>query len=152
MAIVSATAIKTNIERIAEAKDEIISAITEKGGTVADGAKIEDLPACIRAIPTGGSGGGETATFDIKMSYRANIATAGGIKDPTAGDFTDGDTLEFAVGELVVIYCPLNARYVTVEGEGFEQVTVIGANGAPVAWILKITETVGYFDISRYDD
>lgn len=67
----SITAIKTNLVRIANAKKEIISAITAKGGTVASGAKIEDLPACIRAIPM--IVGGETA--HLKISYSSSFLT-----------------------------------------------------------------------------
>ena len=103
MAIVSSTAIKTNINRIAEAKDEIISAITEKGGTVAIGAKIEDLPECIRAIPTGGgtSGGGETAY--LKIAYSAATATVIVVPGSYLTAREDMDEIECKVGDLVGI-------------------------------------------------
>ena len=72
----SITAIKTNLARISKAKTDIISAITAKGGTVASGAKIEDLPACIRAIPSGG--GGEAVEFVVKSSVNVIAFTKDG--------------------------------------------------------------------------
>ena len=61
------TEIKNNLVRISQTKTDIISAITAKGGIVASGAKIEDLPACIRAIPTGGGGGGGVALENVSV-------------------------------------------------------------------------------------
>lgn len=93
------TAIKTNLERISKAKTDIISAITAKGGTVASGAKIEDLPACIRAIPTGGSGG-ETAY--IKVGGQLSSTTVIILPGKTIGAATlTGDPIECKVGDLV---------------------------------------------------
>lgn len=95
----SITAIKTNLARISEAKTDIISAITEKGGTVADGAKIEDLPACIRAIPDGG--GGETAY--LKIAYSSSLLTYIVIPGRYIEASKDMDEIECKVGDLVGI-------------------------------------------------
>lgn len=95
----SITAIKTNLARIADAKTDIISAITEKGGKVASGAKIEDLPACIRAIPTGG--GGETAY--LKIAYSSSLLTYIVIPGRYIEASNDMDEIECKVGDLVGI-------------------------------------------------
>lgn len=93
------TEIKNNLVRISKAKTDIISAITAKGGTVASGAKIEDLPACIRAIPTGGSGG-ETAY--LKVGGRLTSATVIILPGKTISAATlTGDPIECKVGDLV---------------------------------------------------
>lgn len=95
----SITAIKTNLARIADAKTDIISAITEKGGKVASGAKIEDLPACIRAIPTGG--GGETAY--LKIAYSSSLLTYIVIPGRYIEASEDMEEIECKVGDLVGI-------------------------------------------------
>lgn len=104
--------IQTEITRINHAKTDIVSAITEKGGTVADGAKIEDLPACIRAIPAGG-GGGETAYLKVSSPVRAKavIILSGRTIDATE---PLEDEIECTVGDLAGIVCAYNYR-VTVE-------------------------------------
>lgn len=91
------TAIKTNLARISKAKTDIISAITAKGGTVASGAKIEDLPACIRAIPTGG--GGEAASLKIGDSpeFGKIIIHPGGTKTMKK----DMENIDCKVGDLI---------------------------------------------------
>ena len=99
MASITATEVKTNLDRIANAKNEIISAITEKGGTVADGAKIEDLPACIRAIPTGG--GGETAY--LKIAYSTGPLTYIVLPGRYIEASEDMEKIECKVGDLVGI-------------------------------------------------
>ena len=96
------TKIKTNLTRISKAKTDIISAITAKGGTVASGAKIEDLPACIRAIPTGGGGsGGEAVKFAVKSSANVVVSTKDGQTPVEAGG--DEVVLEVNVGDILVI-------------------------------------------------
>lgn len=89
--------IQTEITRINKAKTDIISAITAKGGTVASGAKIEDLPACIRAIPTGG--GGETASLKIGGSpeFGKIIIYPGGTKTMKE----DMEHIDCKVGDLI---------------------------------------------------
>lgn len=89
--------VQTEITRINKAKTDIISAITAKGGTVASGAKIEDLPACIRAIPTGG--GGETASLKIGDSpeFGRIIIYSGGTKTMKK----DMENIDCKVGDLI---------------------------------------------------
>ena len=108
----SITAIKTNLTRISKAKTDIISAITAKGGTVASGAKIEDLPACIRAIPTGG--GGETVEFVVKSSVNVIAFT----KDGQTPVEADGDevALKVNVGDMLVICTASQSNYFVVNG------------------------------------
>lgn len=48
--------IQSQIDRINNAKTGIISAISSKGVSVANGASIDDLPALVRSISQGGSG------------------------------------------------------------------------------------------------
>lgn len=49
--------ISSEIARIEAARDDAFDAIAAKGVTVPAGSTIDDLPALIRAIPTGGGGG-----------------------------------------------------------------------------------------------
>lgn len=114
----SITAIKTNLTRISKAKTDIISAITAKGGTVASGAKIEDLPACIRAIPTGG--GGEAVDFVVKSSVNVVAFT----KDRQTPVEADGDEVVLAVnvGDMLVICVASQRDYFEVEsGSGYKE-------------------------------
>lgn len=91
--------IQTEITRINKAKTDIVSAITAKGGTVASGAKIEDLPACIRAIPTAGSGG---KTAYVKVSGQITPVTVIILPGKTIGAAAlNGDPIECKVGDLV---------------------------------------------------
>ncbi len=46
--------VQGEIDRIQSGVDDIKAAITEMGGTVADGAKVDQLGAAVRAIPAGG--------------------------------------------------------------------------------------------------
>lgn len=106
------TAIKTNLARISKAKTDIISAITAKGGTVASGAKIEDLPACIRAIPTGG--GGEAVEFVVKSSVNVVAYTKDGQTPVEVGG--DDVVLTVNVGDMLVICVASQQDYFKVEG------------------------------------
>lgn len=106
------TAIKTNLARISKAKTDIISAITAKGGTVASGAKIEDLPACIRAIPTGG--GGEAVEFVVKSSVNVVAFTKDGQTSVEVGG--DDVVLTVNVGDMLVICVASQMDYFKVEG------------------------------------
>lgn len=109
------TKIKTNLTRISKAKTDIISAITAKGGTVASGAKIEDLPACIRAIPTGGGGsGGEAVKFAVKSSANVVVSTKDGQTPVEAGG--DEVVLEVNVGDILVISIEPPTSYFAPEG------------------------------------
>lgn len=106
------TAIKTNLARISKAKTDIISAITAKGGTVASGAKIEDLPACIRAIPSGG--GGEAVKFVVKSSVNV-VAFTKDVQTPVEAD-GDEVALEVNVGDMLVICVASQSNYFVVNG------------------------------------
>ena len=120
MAII--TPIKKNLTRISKAKTDIISAITEKGGNVKIGAKIEDLPACIRAIPTGGGGGGgggETVEFVVKSSVDVVVFTKDGQTPVEAG--REEVTLKVNVGDMLVICVVSQSKYFVVEdGRGYK--------------------------------
>lgn len=112
------TEIKTNLTRISKAKTDIISAITAKGGTVASGAKIEDLPACIRAIPTGG--GGKAVEFVVKSSVNVVVST----KDGQTPVETGGDevVLEVNVGDILVIsVAPPSSYFAPEGGSGYKE-------------------------------
>lgn len=128
------TAIKTNLARISKAKTDIISAITAKGGTVASGAKIEDLPACIRAIPTGG--GGEAVKFVVKSSVNVIAFT----KDGQTPVEADGDevALEVNVGDMLVICVASQSNYFVVNGgTGYKELGFFPtARRMYVYWIL----------------
>lgn len=108
----SITPIKTNLARISKAKTDIISAITAKGGIVASGAKIEDLPACIRAIPTGG--GGVTVEFVVKSNVNVVVFTKDGQTPVEAGG--DDVFLAVNVGDMLVICVASQQEYFEVEG------------------------------------
>ena len=128
------TAIKTNLTRISKAKTDIISAITAKGGTVASGAKIEDLPACIRAIPTGG--GGKAVEFVVKSSVNVVAYT----KDGQTPVEADGDevALEVNVGDMLVISVAYQSNYFVVNGgTGYKELGFFPtARRIYVYWIL----------------
>lgn len=130
----SITAIKTNLTRISKAKTDIISAITAKGGTVASGAKIEDLPACIRAIPTGG--GGKAVEFVVKSSVNVVAYT----KDGQTPVEADGDevALEVNVGDMLVISVAYQSNYFVVNGgTGYKELGFFPtARRMYVYWIL----------------
>lgn len=115
------TEIKTNLTRISKAKTDIISAITAKGGTVASGAKIEDLPACIRAIPTGGGGsGGEAVKFAVKSSANVVVSTKDGQTPAEAGG--DEVVLEVNVGDILVIsVAPPSSYFAPEGGSGYKE-------------------------------
>lgn len=128
------TAIKTNLERISKAKTDIISAITAKGGTVASGAKIEDLPACIRAIPTGG--GGEAVEFFVKSSVNVVAFTKDGQTPVEVGG--DDVVLTVNVGDMLVICVASQKDYFNVEGgSGYKELGLFPtARRMYVYWIL----------------
>lgn len=128
------TAIKTNLERISKAKTDIISAITAKGGTVASGAKIEDLPACIRAIPTGG--GGEAVEFVVKSSVNVVAFTKDG-QTPVGAD-GEAVALTVNVGDMLVICVASQRDYFNVEdGSGYKELGLFPtASRMYVYWIL----------------
>lgn len=115
------TEIETNLTRISKAKTDIISAITAKGGTVASGAKIEDLPACIRAIPTGGGGsGGEAVKFAVKSSANVVVSTKDGQTPVEAGG--DEVVLEVNVGDILVIsVAPPSSYFAPEGGSGYKE-------------------------------
>lgn len=115
------TEIKTNLTRISKAKTDIISAITAKGGTVASGAKIEDLPACIRAIPTGGGGsGGEAVKFAVKSSANVVVSAKDGQTPVEAGG--DEVVLEVNVGDILVIsVAPPSSYFAPEGGSGYKE-------------------------------
>lgn len=115
------TEIKTNLTRISKAKTDIISAITAKGGTVASGAKIEDLPACIRAIPTGGGGsGGEAVKFAVKSSANVVVSTKDGQTPVEAGG--DEVVLGVNVGDILVIsVAPPSSYFAPEGGSGYKE-------------------------------
>ena len=130
----SITAIKTNLARISKEKTDIISAITAKGGTVASGAKIEDLPACIRAIPSGG--GGKAVEFVVKSSVNVVAYT----KDGQTPVEADGDevALEVNVGDMLVISVAYQSNYFVVNGgSGYKELGFFPtARRMYVYWIL----------------
>lgn len=128
------TAIKTNLARISKAKTDIISAITAKGGTVASGAKIEDLPACIRAIPTGG--GGEAVEFFVKSSVNVVAYTKDGQTPVEVGG--DDVVLTVNVGDMLVICVASQKDYFEVEGgSGYKELGFFPtARRMYVYWIL----------------
>ena len=133
------TSIKSNLVRIANAKKEIISAITGKGGIVASGAKIEDLPACIRAIPTGG--GGEAASLKIGDSpeFGKIIIHPGGTKTMKK----DMENIDCKVGDLigVISQVPVTIEIgcvLTYQSQLFEK-TLTGAMRTIEVYYFTIT-------------
>lgn len=128
------TEIKTNLTRISKAKTDIISAITAKGGTVASGAKIEDLPACIRAIPTGG--GGKAVEFVVKSSVNVVAYTKDGQTPVEVGG--DDVVLTVNVGDMLVICVASQRDYFKVEGgSGYKELGFFPtARRMYVYWVL----------------
>lgn len=131
------TGIKTNLTRISKAKTDIIAAITAKGGTVASGAKIEDLPACIRAIPTGG--GGKAVEFAVKSSVNVVAFT----KDGQTPVEVDGDdvVLTVNVGDMLVICVASQKDYFNVEGgSGYKELGFFSAARRMYVYWIRVEE------------
>lgn len=136
MAIISA--IKTNLARISKAKTDIISAITAKGGTVASGAKIEDLPACIRAIPTGG--GGKAVEFAVKSSVNVVVFTKDGQTSVEVGG--DDVVLTVNVGDMLVICVASQRDYFKVEGgSGYKELGFFPTARRMYVYWIRVEET-----------
>ena len=134
------TEIKTNLTRISKAKTDIISAITAKGGTVASGAKIEDLPACIRAIPTGG--GGKAVEFAVK----SNVNVIAFTKDGQTPVEADGDdvVLTVNVGDMLVICVASQKDYFNVEGgSGYKELGSFSAARRVYVYWIRVEEAGG---------
>lgn len=134
------TEIKTNLTRISKAKTDIIAAITAKGGTVASGAKIEDLPACIRAIPTGG--GGKAVEFAVKSSVNVVAFTKDGQTPVEAGG--DDVVLTVNVGDMLVICVAPQKDYFKVEGgSGYKEIGFFSAARRMYVYWIRVEETGG---------
>lgn len=67
--------IQSQIERINNAKTEIISAIESKGVSVATGASLDDMPRFISDIPQEGGSGGAGGIIDVTELPTSNIDT-----------------------------------------------------------------------------
>ena len=134
------TEIKTNLTRISKAKTDIISAITAKGGTVASGAKIEDLPACIRAIPTGG--GGKAVEFAVKSSVNVVAFTKDGQTPVEVGG--DDVVLTVNVGDMLVICGASQMDYFKVEGgSGYKEIGFFPTARRMYVYWIRVEETGG---------
>lgn len=132
------TEIKKNLERISKAKTDIISAITAKGGTVASGAKIEDLPACIRAIPTGG--GGKAVEFAVKSSINVVVYTKDGQTPVEVGG--DDVVLTVNVGDMLVICVASQQDYFKVEGgSGYKELGFFPTARRMYVYWIRVEET-----------
>lgn len=139
------TGIKTNLTRISKAKTDIIAAITAKGGTVASGAKIEDLPACIRAIPTGG--GGKAVEFAVKSSVNVVAFTKDGQTPVEVG--ADDVVLTVNVGDMLVIcvasQCVASQKdYFNVEGgSGYKELGLFPTARRMYVYWIRVEEAGG---------
>ena len=134
------TAIKTNLARISKAKTDIISAITAKGGTVASGAKIEDLPACIRAIPTGG--GGKAVEFAVKSSVNVVAFTKDGQTPVEVGG--DDVILTVNVGDMLVICVASQKDCFKVEdGSGYKELGFFPTARRMYVYWIRVEEAGG---------
>lgn len=134
------TEIKTNLTRISKAKTDIIAAITAKGGTVASGAKIEDLPACIRAIPTGG--GGKAVEFAVKSSVNVVAFTKDGQTPVEVGG--DDVVLTVNVGDMLVICVASQKDYFKVEsGSGYKEIGFFPTARRMYVYWIRVEETGG---------
>ena len=134
------TEIKTNLTRISKAKTDIIAAITAKGGTVASGAKIEDLPACIRAIPTGG--GGKAVEFAVKSSVNVVAFTKDGQTPVEVGG--DDVVLTVNVGDMLVICVASQKDYFNVEGgSGYKELGLFPTARRMYVYWIRVEEAGG---------
>lgn len=134
------TEIKTNLTRISKAKTDIIAAITAKGGTVASGAKIEDLPACIRAIPTGG--GGKAVEFAVKSSVNVVAFTKDGQTPVEVG--ADDVVLTVNVGDMLVICVASQKDYFNVEGgSGYKELGLFPTARRMYVYWIRVEEAGG---------
>lgn len=67
----------TNLDTANTAVDDALAALVEKGVTVPDGTKVDDLAALIAAIESGGSGGGNISwgTFTLASDTKNYVVT-----------------------------------------------------------------------------
>lgn len=75
--------IAENLTRLQTARTDIASAITTKGGTVAEGAGFEDFPTAIGTIPSGGSATLITKSITENGTYNASSDSADGYSSVT---------------------------------------------------------------------
>ena len=107
--------ISSEIARIEAARDDAFDEIVAKGVTVPAGSTLDDLPALIRAIPTGGGGGSMDELWtnsSLSSSFSAKEITLSG--SASSYDFLlidyifstsaqDHATLMVAVADLAVV-------------------------------------------------
>lgn len=72
-----------NLTRLQTARTNIATAISGKGGTVAEGAGFEDFPTAIGTIPAGGSATLITKSIDANGTYNASSDSADGYSSVT---------------------------------------------------------------------
>ena len=79
------------------------------------------MPACIRAIPTGGGGsGGEAVKFAVKSSANVVVSTKDGQTPVKAGG--DEVVLEVNVGDILVIsVAPPSSYFAPEGGSGYKE-------------------------------
>lgn len=86
--------IADNLTRLQTARTAIATAITTKGGTVAEGAGLEDFPTAIGTIPSGGGSTLITKSITSNGTYNASSDDADGYSSVTVtvpNTYTAGD-------------------------------------------------------------
>ena len=118
--------VQSEIDRIAGAKSDISTAITNKGVTVPSGTKLDGMAALINSIESGGGGGGvETCTFYIYLGDSGTVyATVYENGEIIARTFTFSQ--EITIQNLVRNSClAFQARIRFTKEEYSETVTVL---------------------------
>lgn len=86
--------VATNLERLVNAKDAIISSVAAKGGTISQTAGLEDIPSAISTIPSSYNpyvqSGAVLMLNDIQQPISSQYVKIG------AGDWSSGYTMEIA--------------------------------------------------------
>lgn len=110
--------VQGEIDRIQSGVDDIKAAITEKGGTVADGAKVDQLGAAVRALPTGGLTEEEAdaryipitgRTYDISESFQLAFKGLNGETGASVMGTMGALTLS-AGGEQILLFSNINGE------------------------------------------
>ena len=139
--------IQSQIDRLNNAKANIISAISSKGVSVANGASIDDLPALVESIETsGGTGSGiidvtelptsgidENAVYRVTESYKSSgLDVVILAPDEESGKLALVPLSYFLDGEIEIH-----------EIDSLEEAVPIYASGASWVWPINVLRTDG---------
>lgn len=125
--------IATNLGRLVDAKDTIISAVAAKGGTISPTAGLEDIPSAIATIPSGFNYVTDSLQF---ISNELIGPKENKVSKVAAADYSDGYTVETAF--IITGLAPdtygrfFEIRHSTGSNVSGSDVLAIGGNGLQI--------------------